>query len=224
MLVKYVARFSFIHYSVDATLRNIVPTRYHKAIPHIFDLIANIYLLWRLYTIPQEHLQLQIPNDFYQTERVSILDDHMNLELAWYISTSIFILYSGKRSLSMLLHHMIAIGFIKLSMVANVTKLGIHLIRYMNISNPFLHLTRTFHSFEMKTLSTLSFLVFFTIYTYFRIVSFPISYAWFVFDTVGHYWRVDRPILFMASCTNIGLIYVVQLYWYWKMVGIIMRL
>ena len=149
----------------------------------------------------------------------------MSIETAWYLTTILFMFMfrDGDEPIpaSMFVHHVIAIAFIRLSVVNNITRVGIVLLPYTTVANPFVHAAKALHRIGNKAAASTVFAIFFVVFTVVRMVAFPSIYMRLVFIDIGEYWRLDRQALYITTCGFLIAIYGLQILWYGRMLRIV---
>jgi hypothetical protein len=198
-----------------------------KVVPSICDLLGNIYMCYALYSINHDQLSLSgITRDrcdeCYQSTRIPEVDSQLYLETAWYIATSMFMFIGDDFSLTMFSHHMVAIVLVRLALVENITRIGICLLPYTTVCNPFLHAAKVFHKSGHKIVAHYMFILFFSLFTVVRMILLPCVYIWSMVFVVGTHWYKDRIVTYYACVSMLSVIYGLQIFWYRKMLKMIL--
>ena len=232
-LTRYTARFVTLRWAFDGACRRLLPARYHAAVPHVWDLLGNLYIIgWlvRLMMTPVEsgylHMwQLDAPEHYYQgLERIEALDAYLTCEAAWYIGGIINAwLHGDAEATPMIVHHVVALLLIKTAILCNITRLGIALVPFLLFSNPLLHAAKAMHSVGMQRCKDVAFGAFAIVFFASRIVAFPLVYMRVAIVDVGRWWMRDRVVLYWCANAMLACIYVLQVYWFYRIVGVIKR-
>ena len=233
VLAKHIARFVAWRWAFDGMCKHWLPTRYRAAIPHVWDLLGNLYIMgWfvRMMATPVAYnffhvWRLRAPEHYYQgTERIGALDEYMTFDAAWYIGCIInTLLHGDSEATPMIVHHGLASVLIITTMRCNITRLGIALAPFLLFSTPLLHIAFAMHSVGMHRSKDVAFGAFAVVFFVSRIVAFPLVYMRVALVDVGRWWLHDRMALYLGSNVMLMCIYALQVYWFQKIVMVIQR-
>ena len=160
--------------------------------------------------------------------RVPEFDDHLRLEVAWYLATGIAMFvcrrdhHGDRMSLSMLLHHAVAIVLLQMSLTHNLSRLGMAMLPFLAVSNPLLHLAKALRAAEMTRLSRVAFVAFAAVFAASRVVAFPAVYIRIVATNGAIHWLPERAGMYRAILGLCGVLYALQVFWFRRIAALML--
>lgn len=231
---SYVIRFLAWRWAFAGICRRYLPDRVQAAVPHIWDMLGNLYIVgWlvHLMTHPDTsgylHVWQLVPSEhFHQgSQRLGGLDAYLACEAAWYLAGMInSILYRDHEMASMFIHHSVAIALIQACLAMNVTRIGVAVGPFLMFSNPLLHAAKALNRIGHPAKDPM-FVLFAIVFFLTRVVAFPAVYLRITLIDVGRSWMLDgrASSIMMYTVNNAMLlcIYTIQLMWFSRIVGIL---
>jgi hypothetical protein len=197
----------------------------------VFDAVGSLFIAYRisrLVSFSTAAAMIADPSSYSTNIRVPEFDAHMRIEVAWYLATGIAMFVCGRdvgdrtqTSVSMLLHHAVAIALLQLSLAHNLTRLGMAMLPFLAASNPLLHLAKAFRAVEMRRASRVAFAAFAVVFTAGRIVAFPAVYIRIVATNGAIHWLPERASMYYAILGLCGVLYALQVFWFRRIVALL---
>jgi hypothetical protein len=218
----YVAGFLAARAATAATLRG----RDARLTTAVFDAMGSAFLLVRIAClVPFLSSAASDPSSYADdATRVPAFDSHMRLETAWYLAAGICMLADAGAALSvsMLLHHVLAVALVQLSLAHNLTRLGMALLPYLAASNPLLHVAKALRAANCDRASRIAFAAFAVVFAAGRMVAFPIAYVPAVVANGAIHWLPERAALYYATISLCGALCVLQAFWFRRIVAVLL--
>ena len=228
-VMGFLAARSVISAAIRIAERRAEPRRFTAAITSVFEAVGSTFIAIRIVClVPISSLLATMadPRSYNGDGAIRIpeFDSHMRLETAWYIATGICTLTMGDASedITMMLHHVVAVVLVQMSMVHDITRLGMALLPYLSASTPLLHVAKALRKAGFGRESHVAFVAFFFVFVAGRVLAFPALFIAPILTNGAINWiPAGRSAMFYTISGLMGVLYALQVVWFVRIARIL---
>lgn len=194
---------------------------------NVRELLGTLYLLYNIRGIYAKVPSFEYVGDFLsydavKTRRFDVLDEHMNMEIAWYICALGFVFKDARRDgrwsrkqLDIVFHHSITLFMICLCQWFNYNVLGLKTLWVLTFTNPLMDLGRIFKEIGMDTMALGVFMTFAGCFFYMRLYVYYVEIVRVCLFDCWPFYKDTWGLFGIYLIFNIlhGVLYCMQ--WYW---------